>query len=134
MKWRRLTRKPSLWKGIESFHRSNKFHFADFWSNQCYKLSKKQFRKKLVDARNDFIDMHLIQSLKNKFWFDLPLFSKYPATSKNSYFYKMTLFGNNTWLVLMILTIHNVMLTTNKKMTTCLPGFLRTCPEVYTNL
>ena len=76
---------------IESFHRSNHFHFAVFWSNQCYKFWKKKFRKKLVDARNDFIDMHLIQSLKNEFWFDLPLFSKYPATSKNSYFYKMTL-------------------------------------------
>ena len=45
---------------------------------------------KLVDARNNLIDMHLIQSLKNEFCFDLPLFSKYPATSINSYFYKMT--------------------------------------------
>ena len=36
--------------------------------------------------------MHLIQSLKNEFSFDMPLFSKYPATSINSYFYKMTLF------------------------------------------
>ena len=35
--------------------------------------------------------MHLIQSLKNEFCFDLPIFSKYPATSINSYFYKMTL-------------------------------------------
>ena len=35
--------------------------------------------------------MHLIQSLKNEFCFDLPLFSKYPATYINSYFYKMTL-------------------------------------------
>ena len=35
--------------------------------------------------------MHLIQSLKNEFCFDFPLFSKYPATSINSYFYKMTL-------------------------------------------
>ena len=35
--------------------------------------------------------MHLIQSLKNEFCFDLPMFSKYPATSINSYFYKMTL-------------------------------------------
>ena len=35
--------------------------------------------------------MHLIQSLKIKFCFDLPMFSKYPATSINSYFYKMTL-------------------------------------------
>ena len=35
--------------------------------------------------------MHLIQSLKNEFCFDLPMFSKYPATSINRYFYKMTL-------------------------------------------
>ena len=35
--------------------------------------------------------MHLIQSLKNGICFDLPMFSKYPATSINSYFYKMTL-------------------------------------------
>ena len=37
------------------------------------------------------MDMHLIKSLKNEFCFDLPMFSKYPATSINSYFYKMTL-------------------------------------------
>ena len=35
--------------------------------------------------------MHLIQSLKNEFGFDLPMFSKYPVTSINSYFHKMTL-------------------------------------------
>ena len=35
--------------------------------------------------------MHLIQFLKNEFCFDLPMFSKYPSTSINSYFYKMTL-------------------------------------------
>ena len=35
--------------------------------------------------------MHLIQSLKNEFCIDLPMFSKYPATSINSYFFKMTL-------------------------------------------
>ena len=70
-----------LWKCVESFHRSNQFHFAVFWSNQCYKFWKKKFRKKLVDARNNLIDMHLIQSLKNKFSIDLPLFPKYPATS-----------------------------------------------------
>ena len=42
--------------------------------------------------------MHLIQSLKNEFCFDLPMFSKYPATSINSYFYKVTLEinGNKT--------------------------------------
>ena len=36
--------------------------------------------------------MHLIQSLKNEYCFDLPLFSKYPTTSIKSYFYKMTNF------------------------------------------
>ena len=35
--------------------------------------------------------MHLIQSLKNEVCFDLPLFLKYPATSINSDFNKMTL-------------------------------------------
>ena len=35
--------------------------------------------------------MHLIQFSKNEFCFDLPMFSKYPATFINSYFYKMTL-------------------------------------------
>ena len=30
---------------IESFHRSNQFHFAVYWSNQVYKFLKKQFRK-----------------------------------------------------------------------------------------
>ena len=45
----------------------------------------------LVDGRSNLIDIHLIQSLKNEFCFDLPLFSKYPATFINSYFYKMTL-------------------------------------------
>ena len=39
--------------------------------------------------------MHLIQPLKNEFCFDLPRFSKYPATSINSYFYKMTLYEDN---------------------------------------
>ena len=46
---------------------------------------------KLEDARNNLIEMHLIQTLKNEFFFDLPLFSKCPATSINSYFNKMTL-------------------------------------------
>ena len=31
---------------------------------------------------------------KNEFCFDLPMFSKYPATSISSYFYKMTLNAN----------------------------------------
>ena len=43
--------------------------------------------------------MHMIQSLKNEFCFDLPMFSKYPATSKNSYFYKMTLFQLEVCLI-----------------------------------
>ena len=47
--------------------------------------------KKLVDARDNLIDMHFIQYLKNEFCFDLPLLSKYLATSINSYFYKITL-------------------------------------------
>ena len=46
--------------------------------------------------------MHLIQSLKNEFCFDLPMFSKYLATSINSYFYKMTL---NTILYIYIVRI-----------------------------
>ena len=33
----------------------------------------------------------LSQSLKNEFCLDLPMLSKYPATSVNSFFYKMTL-------------------------------------------
>ena len=41
--------------------------------------------------------MHLIQSLKNEFSFDLPKFSKYPATSINSYYYKMTLVIMKVW-------------------------------------
>ena len=31
---------------IESFHRSNHFHFAVYWSNHANKFSKKRFRKK----------------------------------------------------------------------------------------
>ena len=33
---------------LESFHRSNQFHFAVFWSNQCFKFWKKKFRKKSI--------------------------------------------------------------------------------------
>jgi len=54
-------------------------------------LSFEKLGNELVDARNILIDMHLIQSLKNEFCFDLPWFSKYPATSINNYFYKITL-------------------------------------------
>ena len=31
---------------VESSHRSNQFDFAVYWSNQCNKFLKKQFRKK----------------------------------------------------------------------------------------
>ena len=40
--------------------------------------------------------MHLIQSLKNEYCFDLPMFSKYPAISINSYFNKMTLVSSSS--------------------------------------
>ena len=46
--------------------------------------------------------MQLIQSLKNEFWFDLPMFSKYRATTINSYFYKMTLVNIDKIVVLII--------------------------------
>ena len=52
---------------------------------------RRDLGKKLLDARTNLIDMHLIQSLKNEICFELPLFSKYPDTSINRYFYKMTL-------------------------------------------
>ena len=35
----------SLLHKLESFHRSNQFHYAVFWSNQCYKFLKKKLRK-----------------------------------------------------------------------------------------
>ena len=46
-----------------------------------FDLGKGRLQKKsdFVDTRRNLIDMHLIQSLKNEFCFDLPLFSKYPA-------------------------------------------------------
>ena len=59
---------------FESFHRSNHIHFVVFWTIRCYKFWKKKFRKKLEDARNNLIDMHLIHTLKNEFCSDLPLF------------------------------------------------------------
>ena len=55
-------------------------------------FERRNLGKELVDARNNLIDMHLLQSLKNEYCFDLPLFSKYPTTSIKSYFYKMTNF------------------------------------------
>ena len=80
-----------LAKNLCLCNRSNQFQFAVFWSNHCYKFKRRNLGKKLVDARINLIDMHLIQSLKNEFCFDLPMFSKYLATSINNYFYKMTL-------------------------------------------
>ena len=41
---------------------------------------------KLVDDRNNLIDVHLIQFLKDGFYYALPMFTKYPATSINGYF------------------------------------------------
>ena len=62
-------------------------------------FERRNLGKKPEDARNNFIDMHLIQFLEFEFGFDLHLFSKYLATSINSYFYKMTLhsmaYGSN---------------------------------------
>ena len=60
-------------------------------AHSALSFEKRNLGKKLVDARSNLIDMHLIQYLKNEFCFDLPMFSKYPATSINSYFYKTTL-------------------------------------------
>ena len=54
-------------------------------------MKEEMYDKNFKDAGNKLIDMHLIQSLKSEFCFDLPLFSKYLATSINRYFYKMTL-------------------------------------------
>ena len=42
--------------------------------NSAISLERRNLGKKLVDARNNLINMHLIQSLKNEFCFDLPLF------------------------------------------------------------
>ena len=72
---------------VETFHRSDTFHFAV----SAISFERRNIGKKLVDTRINLIDMRLIQSLKNDFSFHLPLFSKYPATSINRYFYKMNL-------------------------------------------
>ena len=82
----------SVFSQVESLHRSNQFHFS-FEVTSAITFESRNLGKKLVDARNNLIDMHLIQSLKNEFCFDLPLFSRYPATSIKSYFYKITLTG-----------------------------------------
>ena len=58
---------------------------------RAIRFERRNLGKKFVDARKNLIVMHLIQSLKNEFRFDLPLFLMYPATSINSYFYKITL-------------------------------------------
>ena len=74
--------------------------------------------------------MHLIQSLENEFCFDLPIVSEYPATSINSYFYKMTLVLTSTYAGLVkrkdganvcVLQFdhHQFVLTNNYKITTC---------------
>ena len=44
-------------------------------------FERRNLGNKLVDARNNLTDILLIQPLKNEFCFDLPMFSKYPATS-----------------------------------------------------
>ena len=62
------------------------FNLLFFEVTIAISFKRRNLGKKLVDARINLIDMHLIQSLKNEFCFDLPSFSKYPATSINSYF------------------------------------------------
>ena len=48
---------------------------------RAIRFERRNLGKKFVDARKNLIDMHLIQTLKNEFCFDLPMISKYPATS-----------------------------------------------------
>ena len=75
---------------------------------------KPSLMEKIVDARNNLIDMNLIQPLKTDFFINLPLFSKYPATSINSYFYKMTLHFEgqktifNLFFVVQVLSYRNI--------------------------
>ena len=66
---------------IQSFYRNNQFHFAVFWSDQCYKFWKKKFS---------------IQFLKNEFFFAFPMFSKKPVTSTHGYFYTWLLLQNDS--------------------------------------
>ena len=84
--------------------------FSEVTSAISFKRSN--LGKKLIDVRNYLIDMYLIQSLKNEFCFDLPLFSKYPATSINSNLYKMTLLKFQSPFVLLCvlntLSIHTI--------------------------
>ena len=40
------------------------------------RFEKRNLGNKLVDARNNLIDMHLMQFLKNEFCFALPMFAK----------------------------------------------------------
>ena len=54
----------TLFSKVESLNGSKPFHFVVFWSKQCYKFWKKEFRKKLADARNNLTDVHLIQFFK----------------------------------------------------------------------
>ena len=46
-------------------------------------FERRNLGTKLEEPISNLINMHLIQSLKNKFCFDLAMFSKYPATSIN---------------------------------------------------
>ena len=41
---------------LESLNGSKPFHFVVFLNKQCHKFWKKEFRKKLVDARNNLIE------------------------------------------------------------------------------
>ena len=77
-------------KLLESFHRRKQFHFAVFWSNHCQCLSlEKETWNKLVEAKNNLLDMHLIQFLKNEFCFAY-------VFKVTSYFYKRLLLQNDS--------------------------------------
>ena len=62
------------------------------FSEVTYAISseKSNLGSKLVDARNNLLDIHLIKFLRNEFCFFCLSFQK-PATSINGYSYKMTL-------------------------------------------
>ena len=72
--------------GIESFHRSNHFPFAVFWSIRCYKFWKKKFRKKLKEARNAFYSVFKTCIL---LWFAF-------VFKVSGYFYKQLLLQNDS--------------------------------------
>ena len=76
---------------IESFHRSNQFHFAVYWSIHAYKFLKKQFRKKFCRCQ-ELPHRHAFDSLFKKWillWFAY-------VFKVSGYFYKMTLLRNRT--------------------------------------